>query len=185
MVPCPRRGRSTARRGSRPQRLRFPGGRGGAAHARPAGLRFQMPGPGKWQRKFRSPEFPISRGSFSSVSTLLIARVGAIFSILRDLQDCYTFAPLQCNFLRYLSSFFLNVRIFAKFCGFFSKSSIFRRKFHGILPELPEMTENCWKSVNCAEKCRIFSGEKGKRRVWGKGKSRSNAGKREMAELQI
>ena len=72
-----------------------------------------------------------------------------------------------------------------QFCGFFSKSSIFRRKFHGILPELREMTENYWKFVNFAEKCRNISGEKGKRRVWGKGKSKSNAGKRENAELQI
>ena len=36
------------------------------------------------------------RGPFSSVSTLLIARVGAFFRIFRDLQDCHTFAPLQC-----------------------------------------------------------------------------------------
>ena len=35
-----------------------------------SGLAIQMPGPGQWQRKFRSPEFPISRtfsGSFSAV----------------------------------------------------------------------------------------------------------------------
>ena len=31
------------------------------------GLRIQIPRPGKRQRKFRSPEFPISRGSFSFV----------------------------------------------------------------------------------------------------------------------
>ena len=56
-----------------------------------AGLIIQMPGPGKWQRKFRFPKFPFSRwtcrGPFSSVSTLLIARVGAFFSIFRDLQS--------------------------------------------------------------------------------------------------
>ena len=38
------------------------------------------------------------RGPFSSVSTFLIARVGAFFSIFRDLQDCHSFAPLQCYF---------------------------------------------------------------------------------------
>ena len=150
-----------------------------------SGLPFQMPGTGHWQRKFRSPVFPISRGSFSSVSTLLIARVGAFFSIFQDLQDCYTFAPLQCKFLRDFASFLWNFRIFAKFCGSFSKSSIFRRKFHGILPELREMTENYWKFVNFAEKCRNISGEKGKRRVWGKWKTKSNSGKRGKAAFQI
>ena len=34
-------------------------------------------------------------GPFSSVSTSPIARVGAFFSIFRDLQDSYTFAPVQ------------------------------------------------------------------------------------------
>ena len=80
-----------------------------------------MPGPGHWQRKFRSPEFPISRGSFSSVSTLLIARVGAFFSIFQDLQDCYTFAPLQCKILRDFASLdslvFRNEQIFGQASG--------------------------------------------------------------------
>ena len=44
----------------------------------------------------RTREKAKERGSFSSVSTLLLARVGAFFSIFRDLQDCHTFAPLQC-----------------------------------------------------------------------------------------
>ena len=33
--------------------------------------------------------------SFSSVSALLIARVGAFLGFFRDLQDCHSFAPLQ------------------------------------------------------------------------------------------
>ena len=35
----------------------------------------------------------IFNGSFSAVSTATIARVGAFFSIFRDLQDLHTFAP--------------------------------------------------------------------------------------------
>ena len=39
----------------------------------------------------------VGRSTFSAVSTLLIARVGAIFSskFLRDLQDLGSFAPLE------------------------------------------------------------------------------------------
>jgi len=37
-------------------------------------------------------------GSFSSVWTAPIARVGAFFSIFRDLQDSHSFAPLQSQF---------------------------------------------------------------------------------------
>ena len=81
------------RRRQRPQRLTTR-----QRPQRPTGLRFQMPGPGKWQRKFRSTEFPISRGSFSSVSTLLIARVSAFCSMFRDLQDWHVF-PNLCTAL--------------------------------------------------------------------------------------
>ena len=42
--------------------------------------------------------------------------------------------------------------ILQKKCGFLSKSSIFRFKFHGILPELREIAENCRNFVNFAEK---------------------------------
>ena len=45
--------------------------------------------------------------SFSSVSTPPIARVGAFFSILRDLQDFHSFAPLRIqNFSKNLLDFF-------------------------------------------------------------------------------
>ena len=49
-------------------------------------------------------------GSFSSVSTPLMTRVGAFFSIFRDLQDLHSFAPLQIqeilqNLVKILSIF--------------------------------------------------------------------------------
>ena len=34
-------------------------------------------------------------GSFSSVSTATIARVGAFFRVFQDLQDLHSFAPLR------------------------------------------------------------------------------------------
>ena len=37
----------------------------------------------------------ILEGSFSALSTPLIARIGLFFSIFRALQDLYTFAPLK------------------------------------------------------------------------------------------
>ena len=40
-------------------------------------------------------------------------------------------------------------------------------------------TENCWKSLNFAEKFEKNSRETGKRRVWGKKKTKSNAECRE------
>ena len=40
--------------------------------------------------------------SFSSVSTPPIARVGALFSIFRDLQDFHAFAPLESQVENYL-----------------------------------------------------------------------------------
>ena len=44
----------------------------------------------------RDPHFIESvEGSFSSVSTPLIARVGAFFRIFRALQDLHSFAPLE------------------------------------------------------------------------------------------
>ena len=45
-------------------------------------------------------------GSFSSVWTATIARVGAFFSIFRDLQDLHSFVPLQTQkFSKILASF--------------------------------------------------------------------------------
>ena len=89
-------------------------------------------------------------GSFSAVSTPLIARVGAFFSIFRNLQECHTFAPLHFKILRYFAIFRWFFQNFTKNCGFLSKSSIFRFKFHGILPELREIAENCRNIVNFA-----------------------------------
>ena len=72
--------------------------------------------------------------------------------------------------------FSLKFSNFWKICELFRKSSIFRRKINGILPELREIGEG------------NFSFSSGKREnggLWGKGKMKSNARKREMAELQI
>ena len=41
------------------------------------------------------PNHQTLKGSFSSVSTATIARVGSFFSIFRDLQDLHSFAPLE------------------------------------------------------------------------------------------
>ena len=59
-------------------------------------------------------------GARPLLSTLLIARVGAFFRILRDLQDCHTFAPLESENLSKNSSNFL-----AFFENFFEKSLFF------------------------------------------------------------
>ena len=55
-------------------------------------------------------------------------------------------------------TFSLTSRIFGNFCGFFNKSNIFRRKFHGILPELWEIGE------------RFFPFRRGKGKTGGVGK---------------
>ena len=128
----------------------------------PSGLIIQMPGPGKWQRKFRFPKFPFSRwtcrGSFSSVSTLLIARVGACFSIFQDLQDCYTFAPLQCKFLRDFASFLWNFRILRNFADLSANRAFFAANF-------TEFCRNCEKLES-----EIFPFRRGKGKMEGTGK---------------
>ena len=108
------------------------------AWAPAAGLAFQMPGTGHWQRKSRSPVFPISRGSFSSVSTLLIARVGACFSIFQNLQDCYAFAPLQCKVCFILQVFFEISGFLQNFADSSANRALFAVNF----------TEFCW---NCGK----------------------------------
>ena len=88
------------------------------------------------------------QASFSSLSTLLIARVGGFFSIFRDLQECHTFAPLQCKILRYFT-FFLFSRILHKFADFSANRAFFAAnltEFAGIAGncgELPEHGEFC------------------------------------------
>ena len=56
------------------------------------------------------PNDQILEGSFSAVSTLLIARVGAFFQDFQDLQDLHSFAPLRHQKFKEISS------TFCKFC---------------------------------------------------------------------
>ena len=72
--------------------------------------------------------------SFSSVSTPPIARVGAFFSIFRDLQDFHAFAPLRAqNFGKKLPYFLLiSTEKSQKFAKFRSKFGKFSRNFAGI-----------------------------------------------------
>ena len=71
--------------------------------------------------------------SFSSVSTPPIARVGAFFSILRDLQDFHSFAPLRIQkFSKNLLHFF---RIFTNFLQSFGQNLF---NFNEISPEFPQ-----------------------------------------------
>ena len=73
-----------------------------------SGLRFQLPGPGQWQWKFRTLE-----GSFSSVSTPNFTSEYSFFSIFRDLSDSHSFAPLQIQNLQIFPFFAKKLRIFA------------------------------------------------------------------------
>ena len=101
------------------------------------GLLTQMPGPGKWQRKFRSPEFPIFRGSFSSVSTLLIARVGAFFSI--HFYEIYTnVTPLH----RSSAIFCVIFQVFFEMSGFLQNLRIFQTIKHFSLENFTEFCRN-------------------------------------------
>ena len=85
-------------------------------------------------------------GSVSSVSRPQIARVGAIVSIFRDLQDWHSFAPLQSqNFSEKSSSFFVRMNkifnSFIQFCDFSVKIVIFRWNFDEILPGFRDMLQ--------------------------------------------
>ena len=63
------------------------------------------------------------QGSFSAVSTPLIARLGSFFSIFRDLQDFHSFAPLRTeNFSKILPIFGTFHHIFKYFDRNFAKS---------------------------------------------------------------
>ena len=56
-------------------------------------------------------------GSFSSVSRPLIARVGAFFSILRDLQNLHSFAPVQTSNFQFSKKFRKKLDgVLLKFC---------------------------------------------------------------------
>ena len=100
----------------------------------------------------RTPSFKETlEGSFSAVSTLLIARVGAFFQDFRDLQDLHSFAPLRpsetwCLILEWIIR---NLRTFrrhfAKCCWIlnFHKISIRTNVFHTDFREISsEFHEN-------------------------------------------
>ena len=71
-------------------------------------------------------------GSFSAVSRPPIARVGAFFTVFRDLQDCHSFAPLRIqNFSKNVPKFFHNFTDFLQnFAKFLSKIGQISTKFH-------------------------------------------------------
>ena len=69
-----------------------------------------------------SANYQTLEGSFSSVSKPIFATKYSFFSILRDLQDLHTFAPLQTQNLRKSSSNFF--RMFARISA---KILIFRQ----------------------------------------------------------
>ena len=86
------------------------------------------------------------QGSFSSVSKPIFATKYAFFSILRDLQDLHTFAPLRTQNLRKNSSncFRIFARICAKILIFLQFSSNFApilMIFFGISPNILENVE--------------------------------------------
>ena len=80
-------------------------------------------------------------GSFSSVWTATIARVGAFFSIFRALQDLHSFAPLQIQkFCKKLPNFFLQFPVnFHKFAIFQVNFVVFRPDFDENLSEFQEI----------------------------------------------
>ena len=67
-------------------------------------------------------------GSFSAVSTPLIARNGAFCSIFRDLPDLHTFAPLKLEKFNILVSKFHD--LFNHFSSKFAKCSTMFAQFH-------------------------------------------------------
>ena len=81
------------------------------------------------------------QGSFSSVSTPPIARVGAFFSILRDLQDFQSFAPLR------IQNFSKTCWIFPAFLPFFCKNLVkicsISTKFHQNFPRISQNLREC------------------------------------------
>ena len=103
-------------------------------------------------KKYRSLE-----SSLAAVSTPIFATKASFFSIFRELHDLHTFAPLQSqNFQNFAQHFGENFEIFkssfAKFCWYVLKSVIFRREFHGFLPEFRRISAVLMKlTLQCSE----------------------------------
>ena len=94
-----------------------------------------------------------SQCSFSSVSTPPIARVGAFFSIFRDLQDVHSFVPLR---IQNLSKNLLHFcRIFTEILQTFRQNLLnfneISPEFHKICSDFAEMKN---RRPSCGERCR-------------------------------
>ena len=125
--------------------------------------------------KSRIPNFPVNLSGLVlfciDTSDSECRRIFQHFSRSTRLSYLCT-APLLISAL--FCTFSLTSRIFGIFCGFFNKSSIFRRKFHGILPELWEIGEGTF-PFSSGKRENGGCGEKGKRnRMPGKGKWQSS-----------
>ena len=101
---------------------------------------------GKGSRPHKTPYPQTLKSSFSAVSTPPIARVGAFFSIFRELQDFHAFAPLRTqNFSRKFPYFFLflqkksqNLQNFGQILQDFNEISLeFHWNFTKISQNLP------------------------------------------------
>ena len=78
-------------------------------------------------------------GSFSAASTATIARVGAFFSIFRDLQDFHSFAPLRIqNFKKKKCCIFS--AFLPKFCKILVKNCSILTKFQ---QNFTRISQNC------------------------------------------
>ena len=96
--------------------------------------------------RFRSaPWVHYGNGSFSAVSRLQIARVGAFFSIFQDLQDYNTSAPLRSQNLSRKA-----VTIFAIFSDFLKKIRAFLVLFGQFCYFCSQIS---WKFIGTSRKC--------------------------------
>ena len=92
-------------------------------------------------------------GSFSSVSTATIARVGAFFRVFQDLQDLHSFAPLRTQFFKakfqissekstFFSSELANLLFLLQFIVFLTDFDEKYSGFHQIFRNLQNFIQN-------------------------------------------
>ena len=112
-------------------------------------------------------------GSFSSVWTATIARVGAFCSIFQTVHDYATETQEFCRPSHQFSKIRQNILHFCKNCTFSLNSVTFRRKFHGFSPEFHRMLEICSKSMKFADFSEIPENA-GRKSVQNLEKSRKN-----------
>ena len=85
-----------------------------------------------------TPCFKVTlQGSFSAVSTLLIARVGAFFQVFQDLQDLHSFAPLRHQKFKEISSTFC--KILLEFYKISIRINVFHTDFREFSSEFHEI----------------------------------------------